>query len=116
LALYQKTVHLCESWELPEKELLQFAELLCSEKRWREAVPLLEDYLKRFQKREIPVRLRLAQILIEEQQRPSYAARVLEAIPSEGLGVKEAKLRTALEARAQKLLDDGVLELEGRAW
>ena len=57
LTLYQKTLHLCESWELPEKQLLQFAELLCLEKRWSEAVPLLEDYLKRFQKRQVPVRL-----------------------------------------------------------
>jgi membrane associated rhomboid family serine protease len=116
LSLYQKTMHLCERWELPEKELLQFAELLCAEKRWQEAVPLLEDYLQRFQKRAVPVRLRLAQILIEQQQRPSYGARVLEPIPSEGIGDKESKMRNALESRAQKMIDDGVLELEGRAW
>ena len=116
LAFYQKTVHLCQTWELPEQQLLQFAELLCSEKQWNAAVPLLEEYLRRFEKRVIPVRLRLAQILIEQQQRPSYAARVLEELPSTGLGAKETKLRSALEAKAQKLLDDGVLELEGRAW
>jgi membrane associated rhomboid family serine protease len=116
LALYQKTLHVCERWELPEKELLQFAELLCTERRWREAVPLLEDYLRRFQRRAVQVRLRLAQILIEEQQRPSYAARVLEPIPRDGIGTKESKMRAVLEARAQKMIDDGVLELEGRAW
>ena len=31
LALYHKTVHACESWELPEKELLQLTELVCDE-------------------------------------------------------------------------------------
>src|SRR5262245_65544875 len=38
LALYHKTVQMCESWELPEKELLQFAELLLAEKLWNAAV------------------------------------------------------------------------------
>jgi len=116
MTLYQKTLHLCESWELPEKQLLQFAELLCGEKRWSDAVPLLEDYLKRFQKRQIPVRLRLAQILVEQQQRPTYASRILADLPQSGLGPKEEKLRTSLEQKARKLIDDGVLELEGRAW
>jgi membrane associated rhomboid family serine protease len=116
LALYHKTVHLCESWELPEKELLQFAESLCTEKLWNEAVPFLEDYLRRFENRAVPVRLRLAQILIEHQQRPNYAARVLGELPQSGLSVKEEKLRNSLVQKAQKLIDEGVLELEGRAW
>ena len=57
LALYHKTVHVCESWELPEKELLHFAELVCNEKLWLAAVPLLENYLQRFTSRVVPVRL-----------------------------------------------------------
>ena len=116
LALYHKTVQTCESWDLPEKELLQFAELLLAEKLWNAAVTFLEDYLKRYQKRVVPVRLRLAQTLVEQQQRPSYAMRVLSELPREGLGEKEEKLRTALEQKAQKLLDEGVMELEGRPW
>jgi hypothetical protein len=44
------------------------------------------------------------------------ASRILEGLPSIGMGAKETKLRSALEVKAQKLLDDGVLELEGRAW
>ncbi len=116
LALYHKTVHICQSWELPEKELLQLAELLCGEKHWHEAVLFLEDYLRRFQKRVIPVRLRLAQILIEQQRRPSYAVRILAELPRDGLGLKEEKLRTVIASKAQKLIDEGVLELEGRAW
>ena len=59
----------------PMTATLRFSELLCAEKQWNAAVAFLEEYLKRFQKRVVPVRLRLAQILIEQQQRPSYAAR-----------------------------------------
>jgi hypothetical protein len=116
LALFHKTRQTCEGWDLPEKELLQLAELILAEKLWNAAVPLLEDYLKRFQKREIQVRLRLAQVLIEQQQRPSYAARILGELPPKGLADKEEKLRTSLEAKSQKMIEDGVLELEGRAW
>jgi hypothetical protein len=116
LALYHKTVHISESWELPEKELLHFAELVCDEKLWLAAVPLLENYLHRFRSRVVPVRLKLAKILIEQQQRPTYASRVLAELPREGLGEKEEKLRTSLTQKAQKMIDDGVLELEGRAW
>ena len=54
--------------------------------------------------------------VIEQQQRPSYAARILGALPETGLGDKEERLRKSLEAKAQKMIDDGVLELEGRAW
>lgn len=116
LALYHKTVHLCESWELPEKELLQFAELVCDEKLWVAAVPLLENYLQRYSSRVVPVRIKLAKILIEQQQRPTYASRILAELPREGLGEKEEKLRRSLTEKAQKMIDDGVLELEGRAW
>jgi hypothetical protein len=116
LALYHKTVHVCESWELPEKELLQFTELVCDEKLWLAAVPLLENYLQRFRSRVVPVRLKLAKILIEQQQRPTYASRVLGELPREGLGEKEERLRTSLTQKAQQMIDDGVLELEGRAW
>jgi hypothetical protein len=116
LALYHKTVHVCETWELPEKELLQFAELVCDEKLWLAAIPLLENYLQRFKSRVVPVRLKLAKILIEQQQRPTYASRVLAELPGNGLGEKEEKLRTSLTEKAQKMIDDGVLELEGRAW
>src|SRR5204862_457404 len=82
----------------------------------QEAVPLLENYLQRFSSRAVQARLKLAKILIEQQQRPTYASRILAELPRQGLAEKEEKLRTSLTAKAQKMIDDGVLELEGRAW
>jgi hypothetical protein len=116
LALYHKTAHACEGWELPEKDLLQFAELLLAEKLWNAAVAMLENYLQRFHKRAIQVRLRLAKVLVEQQQRPTYATRIMAELPREGLGEKEEKLRATLEQKAQEMIAAGVLELEGRAW
>jgi len=116
LAHYHKTVQACESWELPERELLQLTELICNEKLWHAAVPFLENYLQRFSRRVIQVRLKLAKILVEQQQRPTYAARILQELPREGLSEKEEKLRVTLVEKSQKMIDDGVLELEGRPW
>jgi membrane associated rhomboid family serine protease len=116
LALYEKTKHQTGTWELHEKELLQLVERLCAEKQFNDAVPFLEEYLRRFEKRAIEARLKLAQLLIEHQQRPSYASRVLAELPAAGLSEAYQKLRKALERKAQAMIDDGVLELEGRAW
>jgi hypothetical protein len=116
LAHYHKTNQACEGWELPERELLQLTELICNEKLWNAAVPMLENYLQRFSRRVIQVRLKLAKILIEQQQRPSYGSRILSELPATGLNEKEEKLRVTLVAKAQKMIDDGVLELEGRPW
>jgi hypothetical protein len=95
---------------------LQLVERLCAEKQFNEAVPFLEEYLRRFEKRAVEARLKLAQLLIEHQQRPSYASRVLAELPAAGLSAPYQKLRKALERKAQAMIDDGVLELEGRAW
>lgn len=116
LALFEKTKHFAAHWQLAEKELLKFVDGLCAEKLYGEAVPFLEDYLVRFDKREVQARLKLAQILIEHQQRPSYALRVLDGLPKEPLPESFARVRKALERNAQQMIDDGVLELEGRAW
>lgn len=116
LALYEKTSHFAVQWQLAEKELLVFVDRLCAENLFNEAVPFLEDYLRRFEKRLVQARLKLAQILIEHQQRPSYALRVLEGLPQATLPENYARLRTKLERQARKMIDDGVLELEGRAW
>lgn len=116
LALYHKTVQSCDGWDLPERELLEFTELICTDKLWNAAVPLLESYLTRYHRRAPQVRLKLAKILIEQQQRPTYASRVLNEVSATTLNEKEEKLRAALVQKAQKLIDDGVLELEGRPW
>jgi membrane associated rhomboid family serine protease len=116
LAHYRQVCHYTTNWELPETELLQLADLLCQEKQLNEAVPFLEAYLRNYQKRAVQVRLKLAQILVEEQQRPTYASRVLAELPAEPLPPQFEKVRAALLQKAQKMIDDGVLELEGRAW
>lgn len=113
LTLYEKAGQNAAGWQLPEKDLLKLVEGLCDAKLPNEAVPLLEEYLRRFEKRAVQVRLKLAQLLIEHQQRPSYASRILDGLPATVVPEAYARLRKALERKAQKMIDDGVLELEG---
>lgn len=115
IAMYERLDQLDSSDVLPEPALLKMIELLYAEKRWGESVPFLEQYLSTYQEKEIPIRLRLAQVLIEHQQRPSYGLRVLDPLP-ENLGLRFAPLRDSLTAKARQLIDDGVLELDGRGW
>ena len=76
----------------------------------------MEDYLARFFADEVNLRLRLARILVEIQQRPNYALRVLAPIPDTPLPEALERLRTRLKKLAQDQIDDGVLELEGQSW
>ena len=41
---------------------------------------------------------------------------ILKALPKMAKAANSDKLRAAFERKAQKLIDEGVLELEGRAW
>jgi len=115
LAMWDRVAHLQPGFVLPEPQLLQLIELLHTERKWPESIPFLEQYLAHYTAREIPIRLRLAQVLIEHQQRPSYGLRVMEKLPA-SLGLKFAPLRDKLAAKARQLIDDGVLELEGQGW
>lgn len=116
LALYEKVAHLDKRWKLPEAELAKMIDLLHEEKRFVESIPFLEDYLARFFTDEVHLRLRLARILVEIQQRPNYALRVLAPIPETPLPEALERLRTRIKKLAQEQIDDGVLELEGQSW
>jgi hypothetical protein len=64
----------------------------------------------------VPARIKLAGLLVREQKRPHYALKVLEGLAYSPLSEKLEKLRSSIVCEAQKLIDEGVLELEGRAW
>jgi len=116
LSDYENAVKSSKSGQLSEPELIHHADRLCIEGFQNEAVPLLEEYLSRFGNRADVVRLKLAEILVKTQQRPQYGLRVLSELPTEPLKPRYEKLRQALARRAQSMIDDGVLELSGRAW
>lgn len=100
---------------LSQTDLRALAEALCESRLWDEARPLLEQYVKRSPD-DAEIGLKLVELLVEVEQRPRYALRVLEEIPADVLEERLERRRARLETRARNMIDDGVLELEGRSW
>ncbi|HEV3165554.1 MAG TPA: hypothetical protein VGZ22_16120 [Isosphaeraceae bacterium] len=113
LAIYQKAEQTPGLWQTPETDLLGLIKLLHAEQRFVESVPVMEQYIHRFPQKTARVRLKLAQILIRDLQRPAHALRVLTEIPAAGLPAELEQLRQQLERKANQMRAEGVLELEG---
>lgn len=75
------------------------------------------EFLRRFPDKATRVRLKLAQILIQEQKRPAQALRVLSKIDKNSLSESLEKMRRQLERQAIKQRDeDGLVELAAEDW
>ena len=115
-ASYDKSIRTVAGWMPPEAEWLALIQALLGARDWRAGATVMEDYLRRSPKPSARVRLRLAQVLVKEQQRPAHALKVLDEIPA---GTLPENLETAarqLRRQAEQMREDGVLELEGEAW
>jgi hypothetical protein len=62
------------------------------------------------------VRLKLAQILVQNLERPVQALKVLGAIEPGSLSGDLESARTKLARKAEQLREEGVLELEDELW
>jgi hypothetical protein len=111
LCLSQKIAGQDPDWLLPEAELLEAIRLLHHEKSWAESVEPMVQCLKRFPERATPMRLKLAQILLIEPQRPFKALAVLAKIPADALTPAQDELRRKLEAKANQLAEHADLEV-----
>lgn len=116
LAFHDKARKARPSWRPADADWLGLIQVLSAAKDWDNAVAAMEDYLDRAMKPSDRVRLRLAQVLIREQQRPAHALGVLDAIPGGALAPDLEAARQRLRAQAEQMRDDGVLELDGKAW
>jgi hypothetical protein len=101
--------------QLDQQDLQELIQSLCKTQLWSAAGPLMESYVTRFPD-DVPMRLNLAAILVEVQQRPRHALRLLEEMPAAGDDERASRHRGRIETRAWNMIDDGVLELEGRGW
>ncbi|MFN0051851.1 MAG: hypothetical protein ACKV0T_06650 [Planctomycetales bacterium] len=97
-------------WQLAEPDQGRLIDQLCAAHQEEDAVPLLEDYLRRFKSHASPGRLKLAQTLIEPLQRPRYALRLLEAVGNAPLAPKHQMLHTTLARKAHRMIAEGVFE------
>ncbi len=115
LALHEKLTRTETHWQLDEAELLALIDALGRQQQLARAVPLLVEYLRRFTAREVPVRLRLAQLLLHES-RPTQALRVLQKLADDSLDAKFESVRQRLLAEADRQRAVGAVELEAEDW
>lgn len=89
-------------WVLPESELLRLITLFHQQKQWSASIPPMVEYLKTYRQRATPMRLKLAQILLEVEKKPDKALQVLKPLPPDQLDTKEAQLFQKLRSKAEQ--------------
>ena len=115
LTEYRRVLEFDPHQKIAPADMRMLIEGLCEARLWNEAGPLLEQHVDQHPD-DNRLRLKLAAILVEVEERPSQVLRVLRHLPRHGLDERLSRRRERIESRAQQMIDDGVLELEGRGW
>jgi membrane associated rhomboid family serine protease len=98
-------------WKLDEKELLTLIRALHKQSKWSESVRPMADYIHQFPKASIRMQMRLAQILLEVERRPTKAMKVLAAIDGKKLPPELLPSYKKFLQRAKALREAGDIEL-----
>ena len=113
--IVQRTEREFPDWTLSQDLHLKMIQQLLGGKHWAEAVVSMRKYLERHQEQELFVHLMLAQAQIA-RNKPKSAAKVLESIPHQEVGVEQQsairKIRTKADAMYRRNLDEGIYEIE----
>ena len=109
---YVKATRALMNWP-SQSDLYELIKAMHARGAEADSVRLMRDHCRYYPANSAKMRVKLAQILIRDFQRPVAALRVLEEIPTGSLPADLEAARSKLTRKAQQLLDEGVLELEG---
>jgi hypothetical protein len=112
LEAYDKAARSLLNWP-SRPDLLEMIKALHARGAERQSVRLMRDYCRFYPGESSRVRLKLAQTLIRDHQRPVAALRILQEIPPGSLPADLEMVRGKLAVMANQMLQEGVLELEG---
>ena len=112
LAAYDKAARTLFDWP-SQPDLYELIKALHARGAEPDSIRLMRDHCRYYPASSFKMRVKLAQILIRDFQRPVAALRVLEAIPPGSLPADLEAARARLARKAQQMLEEGVLELEG---
>jgi membrane associated rhomboid family serine protease len=112
LAAYEKAARTLYQWP-SQPDLYELIKALHAGGADSASIRLMRDHCRDYPERSLKMRVKLAQILIRECQRPVAALRVLDEIPPGSLPADLEAARQRLTLKAQQMLDEGVVEMEG---
>jgi len=84
-----------------ERELVQIISGLNGDKRWEEVIPAMVLYIKHFSGHEVPIRIRLAHLLLTVRQQPAQAQSVLKPIAEQSLTESQRSQVRSIWQKAQ---------------
>lgn len=102
--VYRSTVEDTGAWPLDEVDLKALITGLHRAQAWGESVSLMEDYIKRYPARAVPMRLKLAGILLEKERCPARALEVLQSVPVDRLTDAHRQYGQKIIQAAEKML------------
>jgi membrane associated rhomboid family serine protease len=112
LAAYDRGTRTLVKWP-PQADLRALIKAFHAKGAEADSLRLMRDHCRYYPEASSRIRLKLAQILIRDRQRPVAALRVLDEIPAGSLPPDLEKVRNQLARQADRMREDGVLELDG---
>lgn len=102
--------------QLTDQALTRLADSFQKQKQWSDVIPLLVEIVDRFSaEKTIPTRIKLAQILVQADERPRQAIAVLKKLPRD-LPEKQRQRVSQIVNLAKKQIQDGAIEIDVMDW
>jgi hypothetical protein len=112
LRAYQRSAGSLPAWPT-QSELYALIKALHAQGALVDSIPLMRDHCRLYPTDSTMVRLKLAQVLIRDCQRPQAALRVLGEFRPGSLSSETESVRQKLVRQADRLCAEGVIEVEG---
>ena len=116
LAEYRKRLRIVDQWPLEADDLQALADGMFKLKLWDDTTPLLEEFIERFPSRADAMRIKLAAICCEVQNRPLAAIKLLDQVKLDDLPDSIRGHIAQIRQKAERLLDEETFELGGKSW
>lgn len=112
VAAYDRSARMIPDWP-DSPDLLALIKAMHARDGEGDSLPLMRDYCRKYPGVASKMRLKLAQVLIRDREKPAGALRVLAEIPEGSLAGQLENVRLQLIRQAERMREEGVLELEG---
>lgn len=111
-----RTRRLLDDFRLGPRDLARLGQALYDDSAWPQTIIVYEELIDRHPQDADLARLIIAEILVRRQGRPAAALRRLQLVDPARLHGDAPRRHAEIRQEAERLIDSGVVELEGQAW